>query len=119
MTDTRTSDQIRRDIEHTRSELAETAAALADKADVKARAHERLDETKARITGRVGIARARVAGTAGEARGKAVEATPASVAGGAQDVAGALQTKVRANPVPVALALGLAFGVFFGRRRGA
>ena len=49
----RTPEEIRRDIEHTREELADTAAALAEKADVRARAHERLDEAKSRITGTV------------------------------------------------------------------
>ena len=49
MSDTRTPDEIRKDIEHTREELADTAAALADKADVKARAHEKVEETKAKV----------------------------------------------------------------------
>jgi F0F1-type ATP synthase assembly protein I len=44
----RTPDEIRRDIEHTREELADTAAALAERADVKARAHEKVEETRAR-----------------------------------------------------------------------
>ncbi|MDX6687074.1 MAG: hypothetical protein QOF86_3202 [Baekduia sp.] len=41
----RTPEEIRAAIEHTREELAATAAALAERADVKARAHEKLDET--------------------------------------------------------------------------
>lgn len=46
---TRSPEQIRDDIEHTREELGETVAALADKADVKAHAKARIDETKARV----------------------------------------------------------------------
>jgi hypothetical protein len=46
---TRTPEEIRRDIEHTREELAGTAAALAGKADVKARAHVKVEETKAKV----------------------------------------------------------------------
>lgn len=56
----RTPDQIRADIEHTREELADTAAALAEKADVKARAHEKVEETKARAHAKVDETTARV-----------------------------------------------------------
>jgi hypothetical protein len=48
MSEQRTPEQIRADIEHTREELGETAAALAEKADVKAHVHDRVEETKAR-----------------------------------------------------------------------
>ena len=47
MSEQRTPEEIRADIEHTREELGETAAALAEKADVKARAHDKVEETKA------------------------------------------------------------------------
>ncbi|WCB96154.1 hypothetical protein DSM104299_04910 [Baekduia alba] len=53
MSDSRTPEQIRADIEHTREELADTAAALAEKADVKARAHEKVEETKAKVSHRI------------------------------------------------------------------
>jgi hypothetical protein len=113
-TDTRTPEQIKRDIEHTREELADTAAALAEKADVKARAHEKLDETKARITGKVGTAKAKVSGTADTAKGKAVDATPSSVAHGAQSVAVTAQAKTKDNPIPVAAIAGFAAGALLG-----
>jgi len=38
--------EIRREIEQTRAELGETVQALAAKTDVKARAHEKVDEVK-------------------------------------------------------------------------
>lgn len=40
---------LRQEIEETRAELGETVEALAAKADVKARAQDKVDETKARV----------------------------------------------------------------------
>jgi ElaB/YqjD/DUF883 family membrane-anchored ribosome-binding protein len=110
----RTPDEIRRDIEHTREGLAETAAALAERADVKARAHEKLEETKARLSGKVDEAKAKVSGTAGAAKVKAADATPASVAGGAQTAAGTVANGARDNPIPATLVAGFAAGVLIG-----
>lgn len=110
----RTPDAIRHDIEHTREQLAQTAAALAEKADVKARAHDKVEETRARITGKVGSARSKVAGTASAAKERTAEATPSSVAHGAQSAAGTLSTAARDNPVPVAVTAGLAAGFLLG-----
>ena len=45
--DTRTPEEIRRDIEQTREEVGDTVEALAAKTDVKARAQARVDELKA------------------------------------------------------------------------
>jgi hypothetical protein len=116
MSDTaaRTPDEIRRAIQHTREDLAATAAVLAERADVKARAHEKLDETKARLTGRVDGAKARIAGTAGAARDKAAGATPASVAEGAQSAAGTLAEGARSNRLGVTLVGSFAAGVLVG-----
>jgi ElaB/YqjD/DUF883 family membrane-anchored ribosome-binding protein len=101
----RSPDEIRHEIEDTREHLAQTAAALAEKADVKARAHEKVDETKARITGRAAQAKEKVSG-----------ATPHSVAGAAQ----AAQGTARSNPVPAAaiaaFAAGLAIGLLIAHR---
>jgi ElaB/YqjD/DUF883 family membrane-anchored ribosome-binding protein len=112
--DSRTPDQIRRDIEHTREGLAETAAALAERADVKARAHEKLDETKARVAGKLDEAKAKVAGTAGTAKDKAADATPSSVADGAHNAATSAADTARSNPLPVTLVAGFAAGVLIG-----
>jgi ElaB/YqjD/DUF883 family membrane-anchored ribosome-binding protein len=112
--DTRSPDEIRRDIEHTREELADTAAALAERADVKARAHEKVEETKARITGKVDDAKSKVTGTAGAAKEKAADATPASVASGAQQAAGSAASTAKENPIPVTLIAGFAAGVLIG-----
>jgi ElaB/YqjD/DUF883 family membrane-anchored ribosome-binding protein len=112
--ETRTPEQIRRDIEHTREGLAETAAALAEKADVKARAHEKLDEAKARVNEKLDTAKAKVSGTAHSAKDKASDATPATVSDGAQSAAVTAQAKVKANPIPSAAVAGFAAGVLIG-----
>ena len=110
-TDTRTPEQIRQDIEQTREELADTAAALAHKADVKARAQEHVDELKSNVSERVQDVKSKVTG-----------ATPASVSSGAQSAAGSTKDVVRAKPLPAAAVaaalLGFALGYHMARRRG-
>ena len=105
MTEQRNPDQIQTDIEQTREELADTAAALAQKADVKARAHDKVDEVKAKVTGKVD-----------SIKGSASEKTPDSAAGAAQSV----NKKVRENPIPTAAVsaalLGFALGYISARR---
>ena len=49
-TRTRSPEEIRADIESTRRELGDTAAALAQKADVKARAQEKVAGVKQRVS---------------------------------------------------------------------
>ncbi|HEU4975439.1 MAG TPA: DUF3618 domain-containing protein [Baekduia sp.] len=110
---TRTPEQIRRDIEQTREELAETAAALAERADVKARAHEKLDETRARITGKVDEARAKVTGGAGAAKDKAAAATPGTVQDGARSAGQRLSAFVQEHP-EMAVVMGVAGGTLLG-----
>ena len=67
----RTSQQVQEEIEHTRAEMGETVAALAEKTDVKRQASKALDSAKvsatgtgARIKEAVGTHRAAVAGGA-------------------------------------------------------
>ena len=62
-TDPRTPEQIEADIERTRSDLGDTVAAVAEKADVKAQAKQKVDEAKARL-------RAVAPDSAGEGAGK-------------------------------------------------
>jgi ElaB/YqjD/DUF883 family membrane-anchored ribosome-binding protein len=122
---TRSPDEIRRDIEQTREELADTAAALAEKTDVKARAQEKIDETKARaaekldetkakVTSTIDDARAKVTGTAGTAKEKASDATPESVSSSAQQAAGSAVDAAKARPIPTVLIAGFAAGVLVG-----
>jgi F0F1-type ATP synthase membrane subunit b/b' len=114
MSESRTPEQIKADIEHTREELADTAAALADKADVKARAQEKVDETKARVTEKVEEARSKVTATASTAKAKAADATPESVATGAQSAAGSVADAAKARPLPTTLIVSFGAGVLVG-----
>lgn len=87
--DARSPDEIREEIEHTREELAQTASALAEKADVKARAHDKVDETKARITGKVT-----------DLKDKAADSSPPKVG----EAATSAQQTVKEHPFPAAVA---------------
>ena len=97
-TQQRTPEQIRSDIEQTREELADTAAALAYKADVKGRAKERVEEIKGNI------------------KETASRKTPDSVGGATESVT----TTVKRNPLPTAAiaaaVLGFAIGYVLARR---
>jgi len=86
--------QIQADIERTREELGDTVEAIAAKTDVKARAHERVDEIKHTV------------------KAKVQEVTPSS----AQDGGEQLVAKVRANPLPLAAGGALLVAFLLGRR---
>jgi ElaB/YqjD/DUF883 family membrane-anchored ribosome-binding protein len=86
--------EIRADIEETRSEVGDTAAALAEKADVKARAEEKATEVKER------------------AQEKATE-----VKERAQSQASQAGEQVRRNPVPLAVAGAVLVAFVIWRRR--
>jgi ElaB/YqjD/DUF883 family membrane-anchored ribosome-binding protein len=49
MSDPNTPTELRRDVEETREELGDTVEALAQKADIKARVAEKVDERKAAL----------------------------------------------------------------------
>jgi ElaB/YqjD/DUF883 family membrane-anchored ribosome-binding protein len=98
--ETRSPEEIRREIEETREELGETVEALAAKADVKGQAKERISEVKERAQEKVT-----------EAKGKAKEATPPDAAASAD----AAREKVRRNPLPFAVGAALAAGFALGR----
>lgn len=96
----KTPEEVRREIEETRADLGDTAAALGAKSDVKGRAKGRIDEIKANVSGRKD-----------ELAGKASAAAP--------DGAGTAATQVRAtvqsNPAPAAAAGALLVGFALGR----
>jgi Protein of unknown function (DUF3618) len=58
----RTPEQIEADIERTRSDMGDTVAAVAEKADVKAQAKLKVDEAKARVKEKVDSAKPESAG---------------------------------------------------------
>jgi len=104
----RSPEEIRSDIEQTREELGDTVEALAAKTDVKARMHDKVEETKTTAREKVEetkeAAREKISGVADKA--------PDSASSGATTVI----EKVRANPLPVAAVAALALAYFIGRR---
>lgn len=91
----RSPEEIREDIEESREELGDTAAALAQKADVKGQAKAKVEDAKQK------------------ASAKAQEVTPDS-AGTALEGA---QRFARENPAVVGIGAALAVGFLLGRRR--
>jgi ElaB/YqjD/DUF883 family membrane-anchored ribosome-binding protein len=96
----RSPEEIRADIERTRRELGETAAAVAAKTDVKAQAKAKADETKQRATEKKD-----------ELLGKAKDASPDS----AGQFAGQAATAAKDNPLPVATGAAFVVGFVLGR----
>src|SRR5690349_12018981 len=80
-------DDLEREIEQTRQELGDTVEALARKADVKAQAKRKVEETKTNVSEK-----------ADELLGKAKSATPDD----ASAAASAASQKARENPIPLA-----------------
>lgn len=104
-------EQLVHEIEETRADLGDTVDALTQKADVKARVSQKVNERKAAWRGRQEDAKARMSG----ARERVSGATPEEAKQAASQVARTAQER----PLPavaVALALGLLIGWIFGRR---
>ena len=99
----RTPEQIRADIEQTREEVGDTAAALAAKTDVKARARDRVEELKREVRGK-----------ADDVTSKAQSTTPESAQQGGQKALGV----VRSNPAPFVLGGAVLVAFLLGRRSG-
>jgi ElaB/YqjD/DUF883 family membrane-anchored ribosome-binding protein len=104
MTDARDPEQIQSDIEQTREELGDTIEALAQKADVKAQARQRIEETKAAA-----------AEKKDEFVSKAREVSPEA----AVNVASEVSQTAREKPLPVGVAFvaGFLLGRITKRRR--
>jgi hypothetical protein len=83
--ETRSPEELRRDIERTRLELGDTVEALGKKTDVKSQAREKVDEVKQRVSA----------------------AAPSSA-----HEAGAV---AKSNPLPFAIGGALVFGFLLGR----
>ena len=106
----RTPEDIEREIERTREELGDTVAALAEKTDVKARVHDKVEETKAKVTGKVEETRAKMTEKADNASPSGVD--PAQVAQTAKTTATKPPTLII-----VAFAAGFVFGAVIAKRR--
>ncbi|MFL5894593.1 MAG: DUF3618 domain-containing protein [Thermoleophilaceae bacterium] len=98
--DQKSPEQIRREIEATRRELGETAAALAAKTDVKARAKERVEGVKQTVTEKR------------EAFTQQVHATSPETATSA---ATQVKAKARQNPIQAAAVGAFVGGFVLGR----
>ena len=100
VTEAKDPEQIREEIEETRREMGDTVEALAAKADVKARVHEKVESTKESM-----------AQKKDDLLGKARETSPDSVASGASQAT----QKAKENPIPVAAVGAFAAGFLIGR----
>jgi len=98
----RSPDEIRDDIEQTREDLGDTAAALAEKTDLKQQAKAKVSDVKQKASEKKD-----------EVAGKAKDATPDS-AGAAMQQA---QHFAKENPTVVAAGAALLVGFVLGRRR--
>jgi Protein of unknown function (DUF3618) len=114
----RTPEQIEADIQQTRDERGDTVAALSEKADVKARVKDKVDETKQSVVDKKDEVLGKAQGAKDDFASKAQDASPSSVdpakvAASARDVA-------RKPPAQAAGAFvaGLIVGIVVGRRRG-
>jgi ElaB/YqjD/DUF883 family membrane-anchored ribosome-binding protein len=122
-TETRSPEELEKDIEEAREDLADTVAAVADKADVKKQAKQKVANTKQRATARVADAKRHAQARKDEFAAKAGEASPDSagdVARQAQQYAERAQSYARENPMQTtvagALLAGFAVGWLVGRR---
>ncbi|MFL5832560.1 MAG: DUF3618 domain-containing protein [Solirubrobacterales bacterium] len=102
--DQRSPEEIRREIEETREDLGETAAALAAKTDVKTRAKEKVDNVKQTIS---------------DKKESFASSTSGSEPGGPTEQVGNAVTQVRSkaqeNPIPSAALAAFVGGFLFGR----
>jgi ElaB/YqjD/DUF883 family membrane-anchored ribosome-binding protein len=104
-------EQLQHEIEETRAELGDTVDALAQKADVKARVSEKVEQRKAALRERQEDIKARVSG----ARERVSRTTPEE----AKHAASQFARTAEERPLPaiaVALGLGLLIGRAIGRR---
>lgn len=98
--DTRSPEEIRRDIERTRIELGDTVEALGRKTDVKGQAQERIAEAKSQAREKVESLKQR-----------ASEATPSS----AKEAGSSATATARSNPLPFAIGAAVVLGFLIGR----
>lgn len=102
----RSPEEIRADIEQTREDLGDTAAALAEKADVKGQAKAKAEDIKKAL----GSKKEEASAKAKDMGRKAREATPESVGEGAHSA----MTHAQENPVPVGLVAAFLGGLMVG-----
>jgi ElaB/YqjD/DUF883 family membrane-anchored ribosome-binding protein len=100
VTSTEDPEQIQRDIEATREQLGDTVEALAHRADVKAQAKQKIEDTKAAASAKKD-----------QLVGKAREVSPEN----ATTAATQASQKARENPLPLAVIGAFGAGFLAGR----
>jgi hypothetical protein len=103
-------EQLRAEIAAVREDLGDTAAALAEKTDFKARAREKADEVKRTAASRKDQVLAKVRSAKPGASGAAPSPGPSAAA--------RIRTTAQQNPVPTAALAALAGGFLLGRLLG-
>ena len=112
-TEQRSPEEIREDIEQSREDLGETAAAVAEKADVKKQAKKKVGGARQKASAKVEEVKQTATAKKDEVSDKAQEVTPESVGGAAQQA----QQFARENPIPLAIGGALLTGYVIGRLR--
>lgn len=102
-------EEIRREIEETRQDLGDTAAALAAKTDVKARAKEKVDGVKQTIAEK----KESFSSSSGSGAGDGGGASAAQARAG--DAVSQIKTKAQENPIHAAAVAAFVGGFLFGR----
>jgi peptidoglycan hydrolase CwlO-like protein len=105
--DQKSPEELRREIEKTRQDLGDTAAALAEKTDIRARAKVKLDDLKRTVADK----KQSLAQSSGGGEGTAGAAAAAGQA------ATQAKAKARENPVATAALGAFAVGFVLGRIR--
>jgi Protein of unknown function (DUF3618) len=130
----RTPEQLRQDIEQTRTDLGDTVAALAAKTDVKARAKEKVDEIKHATAEKAESVKQAAAEKTESLKQAAAEKTGAGTSGSdpyqanapdsgpnaaakASALAGKIKTKAQENPTVAAAGAAFVGGFVLGRLR--
>jgi hypothetical protein len=109
----RTPEQIREEIEHTRAELGDTVAELAAKTDVKAKAHQAVDNAKATVAGKAREVKTTAEAKRIELTAAAKEATPPS----AEVARRRLVDQAQRHRLALVALVALGTGLLIGRRR--
>jgi ElaB/YqjD/DUF883 family membrane-anchored ribosome-binding protein len=105
-------ERLREEIEHTRAELGDTVAALAEKTDVKGQAQHAAGAARESVAGTFSEIKQKLTGAKGDLVSAAQEATPES-AGNAGQCAKAF---ARENPLPLVAVGAFALGWLTGSR---
>jgi len=108
-----TPEELRREIAQTREELGETAAALAGKTDVKARAREKVEDLKQTAAQKTESIKAAATPSGGDAMSSSASGLGAK----AGSVATQARTRAQENPVAAAAAVAFVGGFLLGRLR--